>query len=130
MGLIILHNSGVIYSNQTGGFACHYPEVEGVFALLTGNYSEQQKQLSKHFTSKKWRGNCGDGIDEEAADFIDSILEEYPCSEILRVDRCKLADLHEAWVFVDILTGRGDVAMQPVYGFAGEKGVLTWSNSK
>ena len=33
LGLIITHPSGVLYANQTGGYACHHPEMEGPSCL-------------------------------------------------------------------------------------------------
>ncbi len=129
MGLIVAWPSGVRYSNQTGGYACLYPELEGVFAPLAAPVLDQQAWLRKFFTGRKWRGNCYKGIDEETANFIDSVLIESSRTEILRVNRERLADSHEAWVHVLILEGRGDVDLRLAHGFAGARGVLTWQNS-
>ena len=34
IGLIIPFESGVVYSNQTGGYGCLHPEVQGVYIPL------------------------------------------------------------------------------------------------
>lgn len=129
IGVIVSCQSGVRYSNQTGGYACLFPEIEGVFAPLTNLVFNQREKLNKFFTGTKWGGYCYKGIDEETADFIDSVLIESPQTEILRVDREKLRESHEAWIYVLILEGRGDIDLQEVYGFAVGHGVLTWLNS-
>src|SRR5215467_8770498 len=76
LGLIVCHPSGVIYSNQVGGYSTHHPEVEGSFVPLQEHDLEfdQQAALESHFTGPKWRGHCYRGIDEETADFVDDVL--------------------------------------------------------
>jgi hypothetical protein len=34
IGLILLYPSGIWYTNQTGGYSCFHPEVEGMFVPL------------------------------------------------------------------------------------------------
>ncbi len=34
IGLIVSHPTGIVYTNQTGGYACLSPEFEGAFVPL------------------------------------------------------------------------------------------------
>ncbi|MFQ5876048.1 MAG: DUF6210 family protein, partial [Dehalococcoidia bacterium] len=45
ISLILPYNSGIIYSNQTGGYACYHPEAEGIYIPLTDEMVEQEKHL-------------------------------------------------------------------------------------
>jgi hypothetical protein len=129
-GLIVLTPSGVYYSNQTGGHACYHPTVEGVFIPLGAEDVDQEKDLCEYFTGPKWAGWCCEGIDEETAAFIDSILAKSHLTKHITVDRTHLTNSHEAWVHVDFRNtqpyGYGGVE---VSGFGVCKGVLTWENS-
>lgn len=129
-GLIVLRHSGVYFSNQTGGYACYHPIVEGVFIPLGEEASNQEKELQGHFTGHKWAGWCCDGIDGETADFIDSVMAKSDLTKDVTVDRARLKESHEAWVHVDFRNtepyGFGSVE---VSGFGICKGVLTWENS-
>src|ERR1043165_5256239 len=99
-GIIIAFSSGVKFSNQVGGYACLHPEIEGVYAPLNNTVVNQVGELLAYFTGPKWRGWCMEGIDEETADVIDSVLSQSHYSRRLRVDRNRLADSCEAWVHV------------------------------
>ena len=135
IGCIVLLSSGVLYTNQTGGYACLHPVVEGVYAPLSDEQQAQQQQLFAYFTGSKYQGWCTEGIDEEDASVIDTILTKEPDSACLRVNRQKLKDSHEAWVSVTIhepVNAPNGWKIQPgytLYGFAGKEGVLTWENS-
>ncbi|MCB1277693.1 DUF6210 family protein [Prosthecobacter sp.] len=121
-GLIIACKSGVTYTNQVGGYACRHPEIEGVFVPLPGSMSEK---LDAHFTGPKWCGHCYDAIDDETASTVDEILAELAfVSTTVRVDRKKLADSCEAWIWVTISSNG---YLWP--GLSEENGVLTWGNS-
>lgn len=139
IGLIINCSSGVIYSNQTGGYATDHPEIEGVFIPLMhpsdmdslearerGQLMDQQAELEAHFTGPKWRGHCYAGIDEETADFVDHVLAASNVTRRLRVDRSKLAASSEAWIHVVIPPPDGSELWE---GFGPGCGVLTWENS-
>ncbi len=75
-GLIFPCESGVLYTNQTGGYACLHPVEEGVYAPLYGKLIDQEKKLFNYFTESKYGGWCSNGIDLEDADIIDEILDE------------------------------------------------------
>lgn len=121
LGLIIACKSGVTYTNQVGGYACHHPEIEGVFAPLPGSINEK---LEAFFTGPKWNGRCYDEIDEETANFIDALLREVDLASSLCVDRERLGESCEAWIWVKI-------SMNSLLwlGLNEGAGVLTWENS-
>ena len=41
-GLIVPKNTGVIYTNQTDGYACDHPTLEGVFIPLSNDYDHER----------------------------------------------------------------------------------------
>ncbi|EMN00850.1 hypothetical protein LEP1GSC021_4612 [Leptospira noguchii str. 1993005606] len=45
IGLIIEYQTGIIYSNQTGGYACLQPEVEGFLVPLEDLENKIQQSL-------------------------------------------------------------------------------------
>ena len=130
LGLIVRHPSGVRYTNQTGGYACLHPEIEGVYVPLADAYSEQVSRLAEHFVTR-WGGHCYDGIDAETADFIEQVLRTSWVAENLQVDRTRLEDSHEAWIYVRVpgSADSGNPRLQPFSGFLDAEGVLTWENS-
>ncbi|OUS29458.1 hypothetical protein A9Q99_10215 [Gammaproteobacteria bacterium 45_16_T64] len=137
LGLIICFESGVVFSNQTGGGSCLHPEIEGVYVPLRNDYTEEEKtfmspelDLAEHFEGSKWQGaGATNGIDPEDSDTIQSILNNAGL-ESIEIDRNKLHLSHEAWIYVKI---NGDESKEfPVFeGFSPYPipGVLTWSNS-
>jgi hypothetical protein len=134
LGLIIQFPSGVLCSNQTGGTACLHPAIEGIFVPLHPSAPEHQDRLLAHFTSFKYGGWCSEGIDAEDADLIDAILAQYAGGGLILVDRSRLSDSHEAWVFVTISPhdrqgSPSDPFMTTFHGFGDAKAILTWENS-
>jgi len=131
IGLIITHPSGVTYANQTGGYACKHPKMEGVFVPLVNPEIDQQTALEDHFTGPKWGGHCYRGIDAETADVVDAILANSTLTRRLKVNREKLADSEEAWVHVLIASDEeveGE-RFEEFLGFFSGMGVITWKNS-
>ncbi len=123
VGLIIPWPSGVIYQGQVGGHYCLPFREEGVFVPLETERFEQASELHKYFTGPKWGGWCGEGIDEETAAFIDRTLAPLRFDEFIRVDRSRLQESVEAWVYVD-------VPKEPyLSGLTPCKAILTWQNS-
>lgn len=135
LGLIILNNTGINISNQTGGYSCSHPEEEGIFLPL-GNMPNLVDKLTILFTGPKWRGSCCNGIDNETADLIDSLLSNTEDNfyitddtSFIKVDRDRLQDSQEAWIYVDISEPVTDSRLKLTSGFGQTKGVLTWPNS-
>jgi Family of unknown function (DUF6210) len=123
--LIILQPSGITYLNQTIGNTCFQSEAEGVLAPITNDppldnlyfgslaYKLQKLTGNKHF------------LDEPDAEAIDELLATNLGGDTIRVDRTKLKDSYEAWIFVIIdENNSGDLI-----DFAGRKAILTYPNS-
>ena len=129
MGLIILQPSGAFSTPETGGIAC-YPELAaGVFVPLHEETdASQQGLLTAHFTGPKWNGSCDDGIDEQTAEYVDYVFSLSPATNYLRVDRVRLDDCKEAWIYVRVREP-SENSYPPISGFGDCKGVFIWSNS-
>src|SRR5262249_11614968 len=127
---LIPAKSGIIYANQTGGHHCRENAVEGYLLPLFNTFGgiNQEDILSKHFTGSKWYGWCGDGIDPETADFIDKVLGMTPYTSWLRVDRRRLRESHEAWVYVRPEQIQ-DTETIEFGGFTFRDGIIIWPNS-
>ncbi len=125
-GLIVLHPTGIRFSNQTGGHACRQSEEEGVFVPIDLDWPV----IEAHFSGPPWQGWCSDRLDEATADFLDSRFqadaEVFASTLKLRVDRERLHESMEAWVYVRFEEEKSDFPL--VAGF-GTQGVLTWPNS-
>jgi hypothetical protein len=131
VGVILLCQSGVRYTNETGGYMCLHQEAEGAYLPLGVGSSTLALELNEHFETK-WVGWCHDGIDEETAHFVDGLLAAQPETTRFQVDRQRLADSHEAWIHVRLL--KPDEAERPsldiISGFPEENPrVLTGGNS-
>ncbi|SRR6266446_6846614 len=139
LGLIVLFPSGVVYTNQTGGTCCLQPTEEGVFLPLVSETFNHDSALLEYFYKGKWAGACANGIDIEDANFVDQLLAKTDNTKFLSVNRKRLADSHEAWVYVNIAATPSRFPELPatyssemsflMYGFGAREGVLTWSNS-
>lgn len=137
IGLIVVTDSGVCYSNQTGGTACLHPVAEGVFISLEGEDTNISDAIFEYFAGGRYQGTGATaGIDEQDANHIDALLEKrYP---MITVDREQLSNSHEAWIVVNIGKNpekpkefgswESDMGLL-FYGFENRKAILTWSNS-
>ncbi len=126
IGIIIPWPSGVVYQNQTGGYACYQHQLEGIFVPLEGESADFYQKLYEFFFHGKWAGWCDDGIDEETAQFIEQTLRLNPDYEGIRVDRAKLEESHEAWVHVAV---EDPSSIGVLGGFEPFEAILTWPNS-
>ena len=121
---IILRKSGVIYTNQVGGASCAKPKEEGFLIPFNDDAPLDQpegalvKRLSALLENYMY-------LKDEEADAIDAILASYPDTACARVDRTRLRDSMEAWVYVDIEEPHDSLFQ----GFGRCKAVLTWPNS-
>jgi Family of unknown function (DUF6210) len=126
VGVIIFCPSGAVYSNQTGGYACNQPGAEGVFVPLlseeNGLGQVAQNMIDKHFWDK-YGGWTNGGIDEETANFLDQdFFPHFHTTIGLKVDRQRLKESHEAWVYLE---PSDFIGFDPKMSGA----VLTWINS-
>ena len=89
----------------------------------------QVGQPETHFTEPPHEGTGGvDGLDENDALFIDALLVRWRVASIIEVDRSRLRDSHEAWVWA-VITGEEEDGIYAGLGPYPRPAVLTWSNS-
>lgn len=153
LALIILGESNVFYTNQAGGYSCCQLREEGWLAIIGEDYDMSKKvadSLGKYVENKV-------GLTIEDADYIDSVFRNDDTTFFLSVDRTRLQNSMEAWLYVNIdeqppvpieafKFGVGTWKEQrewydsqfkhiknpqgfPFYGFGKTRGVLTWFNS-
>ena len=126
--LIIEHSSGVFYETQVGGTTCAQVEIEGVLAPVELEPQDVERVMNLPY-------QAGRGITPEIAQAIDGVLASAPGARYLKVDRARLDDSWEAWIFVIVDSPEGvePQYMDPYFGapvgFGTRKGVLTWPNS-
>jgi hypothetical protein len=116
----------VQYRNQVGGVVCWQAEQEGIIAPLDFGDDVAAQIEGCPFP------NGRQGITEEIADVLDAIFASRPSTSIFKVDRTRLDESWEAWVYVTI--SRSPEFKTPgvpglIYGFGATRGVLTWPNS-
>jgi hypothetical protein len=133
LALIIKCDSGVVYNNQTGGNFCLQNQEEGILAIIFDSTGDILNRISLYTQNKI-------ALTEEDADYINEILWSYSVTRMLSVDKSKLNDSVEAWIYVDIedkeeienKLKESNHEVHPVYDFRGfgkKEGVLTWDNS-
>lgn len=136
VGLVIPWPSNVVYVNQTTGYHCFQSHVEGVYVPLDSyivpksksDMSDLATKLFRYFEGPPHKGwGAPDGITEKDADFIDSVLHERKFGEAIAVDRDRLKESHEAWVYVKIL-GDVDEYLLHFEPYPREA-ILTWPNT-
>ena len=110
---IITIASGDLWTNQTGGYACHHPEERGTYDNLRPNKSNLNDLLCNYFCGGKWNGWCCNGIDIETKYFLDAVLDTV--SRNWSVDTARFKESEEAWIYIKALNNK--------------VGVLVWENS-
>jgi hypothetical protein len=129
VGLIILYPTGIIFQNQTGGISCIQRSEEGIFfpvsdaPVLDENYTTKMDLLDIELT--KLFPSYATNLKPELADKIDLLLRNYLPLKGVTVDRNRLNDSDEAWIYVNIEPSE----LADYSGFGSSRGVLTWSNS-
>ena len=125
--LVINHASSIKYQNQVGGVVCAIERLEGVLASLAVGAEDIERIMNLPYSQG------AEGINTEIADTIDAVLSSDPRTAFVKVDRARLDESWEAWVYVLIETPEGTDPVPgysgSVYGFGSTKGVLTWPNS-
>lgn len=148
--IIVPKDTGIIYCNQVGGYACHQLEVEGYIIPLAETYYRrvhgEEKANSKnpywnkykvqeHFDKlfaplekgTKYNGHGYKGIDESDAEYIEHIFkDDYFLT--LKVDRDMLKESEEAKVFVIITLEQYNALYERIEPLQ-VNGILTWNNS-
>jgi hypothetical protein len=130
MGLIIFWGSGVVYHNQTCGHACMQRYAEGVLVLptdpvLVSEIPHERYECPIEPLLKAMAWGPVVGITDKRATEIDVLLKSHPMTAGILVDRNRLRESEEAWVYVTV-----EPAELAVYqGFDSAEGVLVWQNS-
>lgn len=125
--LVIEHPSGVVYQNQVGGNVCEQARLEGVLAPLGLEPSNVERIMRCSYGMQ--------GITAGTADIIDSILASDSEGKYVKVDRGRLDECLEAWVYVIVESPMSPDPMEtPEFfggwcGFGRARAVLTWPNS-
>lgn len=148
--VIVPSPTGVVYFNQTGGYAVHDLEVEGYIILFGDKFylkkkdgdtrgvpssvwdkCSRQEYFDKLFAplegGSKYNGHGYDGIDEESAIYIEKAFSENDFINLV-VDRDLLPDCEEARVHVHLTIKQYDDKQNEVAPLK-VRGVLTWENS-
>lgn len=126
--LIILEESGVVYENQVMGNLCMQASAEGVLVPLSPDYPiDSRGKVAVDTLAERlgWAILNDSRVDEKKAAVLDAILREYPECRGIHVDRVKLNDSCEAWVYVTVEPTR----FSPMVDFGSCRGILTWLNS-
>lgn len=121
---IVLESSGVTYSNQTCGHACAQPEAEGILIPFNDDppLDEPERALCYRLRSILENAHY---LTPELADRVDAVLAVDADTRCATVDRERLDDSHESWIYVDIAPEPSGL----LRGFGHVKAILTWPNS-
>lgn len=126
--LIVLEETGIVYENQVMGNCCVQASAEGICVPLSPDYPIDSRGRPAVMTLGERLGEavlCAHYLDEKLAVLVDVILNQYPETRGIQVDRDKLSDSGEAWLYVKI----EPTESSPIKDFGPCKGVLTWLNS-
>lgn len=117
LGLILDYPSGIHYSNQAGGHACLQPTLEGIYVPLRNDILEHSTLMSpatdlwQYFTGPPLLGMGALGLNQRDADHIDAIFTRYRLETLLTVDRLRLSESYEAWVWVTVQDNEGPIGL-------------------
>jgi hypothetical protein len=127
--LVVGYPSTVLYRNQVGGVVCYQGELEGILSPV--DLSRDTIKRIQKCSYPQGR----EGITPEIADTIDGLLAAAPGGQFLKVDRTRLDESWEAWVYVSIDSPDSPIPtlfgpyFGSILGFGATHGVLTWLNS-
>src|SRR5262245_33146253 len=98
---IVLEPSGVMYANQTCGHACVQSEAEGVLVPFNDDppLEHPERALSERLSLLLENAHY---LTPDLADEIDAALAAQPDTRCATVDRARLRDSHEAWIYIDL----------------------------
>ena len=122
-GLIVLDNSGALYTSQVFGTTCYQASARGFFVPLDETLPEfcpepVEDALRRLLIDSPY-------LTPRQADDVDLLLRSYGETSFLRVDRDMLAESGEAWVHVEVIAGDNC----PLGGRGPWKAILVWPNS-
>ena len=120
LGLILEdESSDITYFNQVAGHCCGQRYAKGIFVFVDDD-PQKLHDVVAHNMTNKWT------LSVEDADFLDAIFADSDSAKHLSVDRTRLKQSAEAWVYVKIDL---NVENESYTGFNAESGILTWDNS-
>jgi hypothetical protein len=117
VGIVIVCNSGIVWTNQSGGTTCADPEVEGIFVPLFSSLREETLIT----LTDRWHAETK---------YVKQFLEAEELNDVLEpADKTVIGG--EAWVPVLIRTNLDDVPCwaENLKPFAGSSGFLVYQNS-
>lgn len=123
-GLILLLPTGVTLFNLSGGADAVQREAEGCFVPL-GNDPMVDAEADEYL-HRQLASACGARLDIASADRLDVVLRQVSSSDLIRVDRQRLAESASGWVYV-LADSQGEFSQ--FEGFGRCAAVLTWPNS-
>lgn len=103
--IIIPAQTGIVYTNQAGGYSCLHPEMEGYIISVKVDHAA----LWNFFVAEpgRYQGWCDDGITAKDAEELEKCIP-------YKIDGARLTIAMEAWL--------------PII-YDGEQAILTWENS-
>jgi len=123
---VVPMKTGVIHTNQIGGGACLHPELEGILVPFNDDYEPEDYKLSLEYQLMEMFAENGWGtIMPKQADEIDALLKTFPDTNCAVVNRAKLEESHESWVWCNVTESEHSC----LEGFGNVEVVLTWCNS-
>ncbi|MCW1926251.1 DUF6210 family protein [Luteolibacter arcticus] len=124
-GLIVPRPTGIVYTNQTDGTGCDHPELEGAFVPISNDYDHPSYEDSLECALCRIFPEGWGSPSADTCDAVDRLLSGYRATTGIRVDRSRMEDSREAWLWVTI-TEHPD---HDFLGFGECSAVLTWPNS-
>lgn len=119
--IIVPAETGVIYSNQTGGCCCNHPEMEGYIIPLETKWEAQNPLNPNIFSPDWWYLKF---MDDQKADEIEDMLNT-PYGKIRNLKVLRDEEWEEAWVRVSF-----EMSVDYTEDEWTElEGILTWENS-
>jgi hypothetical protein len=113
MGVIVPCQSGVIFSNQTGGIDCFHPEVEGVY-IPPPYFGKEPDCLYDYW------------LDEYDAEIAKQAIKELDSEDFEALEESDF-DMGEAWIPVKVKDHQ--CLPQQLKPFIGKVVILTYQNS-
>ena len=123
---VVPMKTGVIFTNQVGGIACLHPELEGVLVPFNDDYEQEDYKLSLEYQLREIFTENGWGkIIPKQANEIDALLKTFPDTSCAVVNRTKLEESYESWVWCNVVESEHCC----LENFGNVEIVLTWCNN-
>lgn len=92
-GIIFIYEGGLLYTNQSGGTHCLHPKACGRMLVPSVIPVDSLARIENLLYDE------GRNLSESHINGIDAILAENPLLKDFKVDRSRLADSMEAWIY-------------------------------